>query len=207
MSQITVNPFMFVKLKQIKIVLSKELDDYEHMEPGERGSEISWNAVFSRLLTEHEEVKALRSKIISQDLEILRLKEGRGDEMKDLLEKTITNKTPIYVQVGAMAQSSTISGLSAPPLPPKNVELIEENLQDLEMSDDIKNDFDDEINTILDGSQILTPAQVMKIAKPGYKKIKIESTKEHDKRMEKHMKKAKKRYKKKEKGVVRRDSE
>lgn len=143
MSQITVNSFTFIKLKQFKLFLSKELDDYEHMEPGERGSEISWNAVFTRLLIEHEKVKELKSKLISRDLEILRLKEGRGDEMKGLLEKSLV-KQPIYIQAGAMSQS-TITGLTPPGpprLPPKHI---------IPISDNIKNDLKIELDSVFDG--------------------------------------------------------
>lgn len=145
MSQITVNAFIFIKLKQFKLLLSKELDDYDHMEPGERGSEISWNAVFTRLLVDHEKIIALESKVISQNLEIHRLKEGRGDEMKDLLEKSLV-KQPIYIQAGAMSQS-TITGLSAPPEPPKLP-----SIYVAPISQNIKDDLKVEIKSLFDGS-------------------------------------------------------
>lgn len=145
-SQITVNSFIFFKLREIKLALSREIDDYKNMEPGEKGSEISWNAVFTTLIKGYNKNIELQSKIVSQDLEIIRLKEGRGDEMKELLEKSLV-KQPIYIQAGAMSQS-TISGLSAPPgpprLPPKHVAPISQIIKD-DLLGEIKSVFDGEI--------------------------------------------------------------
>ena len=144
-NQITVNSFTFVKLKQIKLALSRELDDYDNMDPGERGSELSWNAVMIYLIKTREEVKSLKSRIKSYEIEVVKLKEGRGDEMKDLLEKSLV-KQPIYIQAGAMAQSN-ISGLvppGPPRLPPKNIVI--------PISDNIKKDLKIELDQLFDGN-------------------------------------------------------
>ena len=170
---ISISTELFIKIEQIK----------KEKKHGSYGKTIEY------LIGLEEEIVGLKKELDKERAEIKRLNSRAESTMDKILDRLPTGG----VIVTNTSPSLPPSKLSTPPPPPKSDVEIKNAYNEFD-SKKYENDkiaLQEEL-AILSGGAV-SPSQILKITKPKFRKTKVETVKEKEKRMKKHLKDVKMR--------------